>query len=136
NRTPSPVVEAMIRDFVREKGEEPREHTQAEILDRLLQPMVEEGKAILAAISEIAEIGLPARPEATSDDASTKSIRAPARSNAARSRSATIRSSLSSSTIARNLLRDHRNECRGSSGTCQKISHSLSRRCGPGFRMR
>jgi 3-hydroxyacyl-CoA dehydrogenase len=48
NRTPSPEVEAMIRDFVREKGGEPREHTQAEILDRLLQPMVEEGKAILA----------------------------------------------------------------------------------------
>jgi 3-hydroxyacyl-CoA dehydrogenase len=48
NRTPSPVVEAMIRDFVREKGGEPKEHTQAEILDRLLQPMVEEGKAILA----------------------------------------------------------------------------------------
>jgi 3-hydroxyacyl-CoA dehydrogenase len=48
NRTPSPVVEALIRDFLREKGGSPREHTQAEILERLLQPMVEEGKAILA----------------------------------------------------------------------------------------
>lgn len=47
-RTPSPVVEQMIRDFVREKGGMPKEHTQAEILERLLQPMVEEGKAILA----------------------------------------------------------------------------------------
>lgn len=47
-RTPSPVVEQMIRDFVREKGGSPKEHSQAEILDRLLQPMVEEGKAILA----------------------------------------------------------------------------------------
>jgi 3-hydroxyacyl-CoA dehydrogenase len=47
-RTPSPVVEALIRDFVREKGTEPREHTQAEILERLLAPMVEEGNAILA----------------------------------------------------------------------------------------
>jgi len=48
NRTPSPVVEALIRDFVREKGGTAREHRQEEILDRLLQPMVEEGKAILA----------------------------------------------------------------------------------------
>ncbi|WP_448580356.1 3-hydroxyacyl-CoA dehydrogenase NAD-binding domain-containing protein [Thermaurantiacus sp.] len=47
-RTPSPVVEQLIRDFVREKGGSPKEHTQAEILERLLQPMVEEGKAILA----------------------------------------------------------------------------------------
>jgi 3-hydroxyacyl-CoA dehydrogenase len=48
SRTPSPVVEQLIRDFVTEKGSEAREHTQAEILDRLLQPMVEEGKKILA----------------------------------------------------------------------------------------
>jgi 3-hydroxyacyl-CoA dehydrogenase len=47
-RTPSPVVEAMIRDYVAEKGGTPREHTQAEILERLLQPMVEEGRKILA----------------------------------------------------------------------------------------
>jgi 3-hydroxyacyl-CoA dehydrogenase len=48
SRTPSPIVEQLIRDFVREKGGEAREHTQAEILERLLTPMVEEGKKILA----------------------------------------------------------------------------------------
>lgn len=48
SRTPSPIVEQLIRDFVAEKGGEPREHSQAEILDRLLQPMVAEGKKILA----------------------------------------------------------------------------------------
>jgi 3-hydroxyacyl-CoA dehydrogenase len=48
SRTPSPIVEQLIRDYVREKGGEVREHTQAEILERLLQPMVEEGKKILA----------------------------------------------------------------------------------------
>lgn len=48
SRTPSPVVEQLIRDYVKEKGGQPREHTQAEILDRLLQPMVAEGKKILA----------------------------------------------------------------------------------------
>jgi len=48
SRTPSPLVEQLIRDFVKEKGGEAREHTQAEILDRLLQPMVEEGRKILA----------------------------------------------------------------------------------------
>jgi len=48
SRAPSPLVEQMIRDFVAEKGGEAREHTQAEILDRLLQPMVEEGRKILA----------------------------------------------------------------------------------------
>jgi 3-hydroxyacyl-CoA dehydrogenase len=48
SRTPSPVVEQLIRDYVKEKGGAPREHSQAEILDRLLQPMVAEGKKILA----------------------------------------------------------------------------------------
>lgn len=48
SRTPSPIVEQLIRDFVKEKGGTPQEHTQAEILDRLLQPMVAEGKKILA----------------------------------------------------------------------------------------
>ncbi|WP_374389480.1 3-hydroxyacyl-CoA dehydrogenase NAD-binding domain-containing protein [Sandaracinobacter sp.] len=48
SRTPSPVVEQLIRDYVKEKGGTPREHSQAEILDRLLQPMVAEGKKILA----------------------------------------------------------------------------------------
>ena len=47
-RTPSPIVEQLIRDFVAEKGGQPREHSQAEILDRLLTPMVEEGRKILA----------------------------------------------------------------------------------------
>ncbi|WP_199555399.1 3-hydroxyacyl-CoA dehydrogenase [Sandaracinobacteroides hominis] len=48
SRTPSPIVEKMIRDYVAEKGGTPREHTQDEILQRLLEPMVEEGKKILA----------------------------------------------------------------------------------------
>lgn len=48
SRTSSPVVEQLIRDYVREKGGSAREHTQDEILQRLLQPMVEEGKKILA----------------------------------------------------------------------------------------
>lgn len=48
SRTPSPVVEQLIRDYVKEKGGVVREHTQDEILQRLLQPMVEEGRKILA----------------------------------------------------------------------------------------
>jgi 3-hydroxyacyl-CoA dehydrogenase len=48
SRTPSPVVEQLIRDYVKEKGGAVKEHTQDEILQRLLQPMVEEGKKILA----------------------------------------------------------------------------------------
>ncbi len=48
SRTPSPVVEQMIRDFVAEQGGVAHEHTQDEIRDRLLTPMVEEGKAILS----------------------------------------------------------------------------------------
>ncbi len=47
-RTPSPVVERLIRAYVAEKGGTVREHTADEMLDRLLSPMVEEGKAILA----------------------------------------------------------------------------------------
>jgi 3-hydroxyacyl-CoA dehydrogenase len=47
-RTPSPVVEQIIGDYVREMGGTPREHTQAEILERLTAPMVEEGRKILA----------------------------------------------------------------------------------------
>ena len=46
-RTVSPIVEQMIRDYVREKGGVSKELTQAEILDRLTAPMVEEGKKIL-----------------------------------------------------------------------------------------
>jgi 3-hydroxyacyl-CoA dehydrogenase len=48
SRTPSPIVEQLIRDYLREKGGEVREHTQDEILQRLLVPMVEEGRKILA----------------------------------------------------------------------------------------
>jgi 3-hydroxyacyl-CoA dehydrogenase len=47
-RTPSPVVEQLIRAYVAEKGGTPRAHAQDEIRDRLLQPMVEEGRRILA----------------------------------------------------------------------------------------
>ena len=48
SRTPSPLVEQMIRDFVKEKGGSIQQHSQAEILDRLLAPMVDEGRKILA----------------------------------------------------------------------------------------
>jgi 3-hydroxyacyl-CoA dehydrogenase len=48
SRTPSPVVEQLIRDYVAEKGGAVREHSPDEIRDRLLTPMVEEGKTILA----------------------------------------------------------------------------------------
>ncbi|WP_207791535.1 3-hydroxyacyl-CoA dehydrogenase [Sandaracinobacteroides saxicola] len=47
-RTPSPVVETLIRDFMREKGVTPRSISQEEILDRLMTPFIAEGKAILA----------------------------------------------------------------------------------------
>jgi 3-hydroxyacyl-CoA dehydrogenase len=48
NRTPSPIVEQMIRNFVREKGGKVQDHSADEILSRLLTPMVEEGRKILA----------------------------------------------------------------------------------------
>ncbi len=48
SRTPSPIVERMIRDYVAEKGGGLREHAQDEIRERLLRPMVEEGRKILA----------------------------------------------------------------------------------------
>jgi 3-hydroxyacyl-CoA dehydrogenase len=48
SRSPSPVVEALVRAYVNEKGGTVRAHSQDEIRERLLQPMVEEGKAILA----------------------------------------------------------------------------------------
>jgi len=47
-RSVSPIVEQMIRDYVAEKGGQPKELTQAEILERLTAPMVEEGREILA----------------------------------------------------------------------------------------
>ncbi len=47
-RSVSPIVEQMIRDYVAEKGGEAKELTQAEILERLTAPMVEEGREILA----------------------------------------------------------------------------------------
>jgi 3-hydroxyacyl-CoA dehydrogenase len=48
SRTPSPVVETLVRDYVAEQGGTVREHGQDEIRERLLTPMVEEGKKILA----------------------------------------------------------------------------------------
>ena len=48
SRSPSPVVEALVRAYVNEKGGTVRARSQDEIRERLLQPMVEEGKAILA----------------------------------------------------------------------------------------
>ena len=47
-RTPSPLVEQLIRDYVAKKGGQVRAHSQDEIRERLLAPMVEEGRRILA----------------------------------------------------------------------------------------
>lgn len=46
--SPSPLVEQLIRDFARERGIEQRTWTAREILDRMLLPMIYEGKKILA----------------------------------------------------------------------------------------
>lgn len=45
--TPDPEVEQMIRDFAAGKGVEQREVTDAEVLERCLYPMVNEGAKIL-----------------------------------------------------------------------------------------
>ena len=47
NRTPSPEVQQIIADFAARSGEEQREIGDAEILERLLYPMVNEGALIL-----------------------------------------------------------------------------------------
>jgi 3-hydroxyacyl-CoA dehydrogenase len=47
NRTPSPEVRQIIRDFAAKSGEEQREIGDQEILERLLYPMVNEGALIL-----------------------------------------------------------------------------------------
>ena len=48
NRTPSPVAEQIILDFAAEKGINRRPIDDAEILERCLYPMVNEGAKILA----------------------------------------------------------------------------------------
>ncbi len=53
--SPSPVVEGMIRDFVAQKGGVVADHDGDAIRERLLGPMVEEGRRILAE-------GIAARP--------------------------------------------------------------------------
>ena len=47
NRTPSPVAEKIILDYAAEKGVNRREVSDAEILERCLYPMVNEGAKIL-----------------------------------------------------------------------------------------
>ncbi len=47
NRTPSPEVQQIIRDFAAKSGEEQREIGDQEIVERLLYPMVNEGALIL-----------------------------------------------------------------------------------------
>ena len=47
NRTPSPEVQQIIKDFAARSGEEQREIGDQEILERLLYPMVNEGALIL-----------------------------------------------------------------------------------------
>ena len=46
-KTPDPEVEQLIRDFAIAKGFEQREVTDAEVIERLLYPMVNEGAKIL-----------------------------------------------------------------------------------------
>ncbi len=48
NRTPSPVAEQIILDYAAEKGVNRRDIDDAEILERCLYPMVNEGAKILA----------------------------------------------------------------------------------------
>ena len=48
NRTPSPIVEQMILDYAAEKGVNRRPIEDAEILERLVYPMINEGAKILA----------------------------------------------------------------------------------------
>ena len=48
NRNPSPIVEQMILDFAAEKGVNRRPIDDAEILERLVYPMINEGAKILA----------------------------------------------------------------------------------------
>ncbi|MEZ5917719.1 MAG: 3-hydroxyacyl-CoA dehydrogenase NAD-binding domain-containing protein [Parvularculaceae bacterium] len=47
NRTPSPLVEKLIKDFAVSKGYEQRDVSDDEILERCLYPMVNEGAKIL-----------------------------------------------------------------------------------------
>jgi 3-hydroxyacyl-CoA dehydrogenase len=55
NPTPSPVTEGLVREFAARSGQEPRSFTEAEIVERLVYPMInecakilDEGKAIRA----------------------------------------------------------------------------------------
>ncbi len=47
NAKPSPLVEGIIRDFARAKGVDRREISDAEILERCIYPMINEGAKIL-----------------------------------------------------------------------------------------
>jgi 3-hydroxyacyl-CoA dehydrogenase len=45
--TPSPIVEALVREFVAASGQPERSFTQEEIIERLILPMINEGAKIL-----------------------------------------------------------------------------------------
>jgi 3-hydroxyacyl-CoA dehydrogenase len=47
NAKPSPVTEKIIKDFMAKAGTTPRQISQAEILERLIYPMINEGAKIL-----------------------------------------------------------------------------------------
>ncbi len=48
NASPSPVTEAIVREFASRSGIEPRSFTHEEIIERLVLPMINEGAKILA----------------------------------------------------------------------------------------
>ncbi|MEO6122135.1 MAG: 3-hydroxyacyl-CoA dehydrogenase NAD-binding domain-containing protein [Ilumatobacteraceae bacterium] len=47
NSSPSPVTEGIVREFAAKSGNEPRTFTSAEIIERLIYPMINEGAKIL-----------------------------------------------------------------------------------------
>ena len=47
NPSPSPVTEGIVREFAAKSGKEPRTFTDAEIVERLIYPMINEGAKIL-----------------------------------------------------------------------------------------
>ncbi len=47
NPSPSPVTEGIVREFAARSGNEPRAFTDAEIVERLIYPMINEGAKIL-----------------------------------------------------------------------------------------
>ena len=47
NGSPSPVTEELVREFAARSGKEPRQFTDAEMVERMIYPMINEGAKIL-----------------------------------------------------------------------------------------